>query len=445
MGQRCRILTQIVGVPGFRVASTRWERPDGTEVVPGSDADVFPETVLVIRLERRWRPRCGACGEVVRKVHEQLPARRWQDLPAIGHPVILEYAPIRGAGCSCGKHAVEHLPWAAPKQRQTKRLQQHIAFDAASMPLSHVAVKYGLSWQTVRRAETEAIARWAATRPPKQLTQVGVDEKWLGRRHKRPHKFVTIVSDLDTGEPVWMGYGRDSATLRQWTDQLSPEQRASLRVVAADMHEPFMKAVRETPGLEHVGLTHDPFHVLKRAGEAVTELRRAAFFRAGAEMRSIGRGTRWLVLRRWDRCSPDDQATLRRLFQLNGKLARAYQLVEELRAALATRDPAQLGAGLMRILRRTERRDNIPMRALHDSIDAHYQAILNLAKYDPPTGRIEALNNNWETLVRRGRGYRNIEYLFRKLRFATANPVRAAAGARRFLALGIPVPQPMAA
>ena len=35
------------------------------------------------------------------------------------------------------------------------------------------------------------------------------------------------------------------------------------------------------------------------------------------------------------------------------------------------------------------------------------------------TGRIEALNNNWETLVRRGRGYRDLNGMFRKLRFMT--------------------------
>jgi hypothetical protein len=33
----------------------------------------------------------------------------------------------------------------------------------------------------------------------------GVDEKWLGRRHVLDHKFVTIVSNLETGEPVWIG------------------------------------------------------------------------------------------------------------------------------------------------------------------------------------------------------------------------------------------------
>jgi hypothetical protein len=57
-----------------------------------------------------------------------------------------------------------------------------------------------------------------------------------------------------------------------------------------------------------------------------------------------------------------------------------------------------------------------------------------------PTGRTEALNNNWETLVRRARGYRDHSDLLLKLRFMTANPIRTKDGARRFLALDLPAP-----
>jgi hypothetical protein len=80
------------------------------------------------------------------------------------------------------------------------------------------------------------------------------------------------------------------------------------------------------------------------------------------------------------------------------------------------------------------------MRKLHESLKSHFDEIVALGEHHPPTGRIEALNNNWETLVRRGRGYRNHAYLLAKLRFITANPVRSSAGIKRFLALGLPTP-----
>jgi transposase len=313
------------------------------------------------------------------------------------------------------------------------------------MPLVHVSTKYGLSWHTVRRAEHDAIERWEFTRPVVPLLLVGVDEKWLGRRHKSLHKYVTIVSNLETGEPVWIGYGRSAETLKTWFATLTPEQKSAIRLFAMDMHRPFLNAVREDPVLARVPVVHDPFHIMKRAGEALTELRREVFFRAGPELRAIGRGTRWLVLRAWEKATEEQRGQLLAILALNPKLAHAYQVVEELREALRAPDAITMMVGLGRVLRRTQRRDNVPMRKLHDSIIEHYAQIVALGEHHPPTGRIEALNNNWETLVRRGRGYRNHHYLLKKLRFLVANPVRNGNGVQRFLALGLTSPLRVAA
>ena len=59
-------------------------------------------------------------------------------------------------------------------------------------------------------------------------------------------------------------------------------------------------------------------------------------------------------------------------------------------------------------------------------------------------GRIEALNNNWETLVRRGRGYRDLTRMLRRLRFMVVDPIRTGGGLERFLALGVTPPYPVA-
>ncbi|MBX3356784.1 MAG: ISL3 family transposase [Phycisphaeraceae bacterium] len=416
-----------------------FKNEDG-EVVEQRGETPPPSCSLEITLRRRWSPRCAKCGAIGGRRHEQLAPRRWRDLPWAGREVTLVYAPIRVDCKRCRGHSVEQLSWAEPHQRQTKRFQQHVALDAFSMPVLHVATKYGLDWSTVRRAECAAIERWERTRPQPTLTKVGIDEKWLGRRHRGKHKFVTIISDLESGEPVWWGYGRSEVTVATWLASLLREQKEAIRVVAADMHRPFFNAIRGDDVLAKVPFVHDPFHVIKRAGEAVSELRRSIFFRAGPTLRAVGCGTRWLVLRPWERVKEDDRKRLTQVFRLNGKLARAYQVLEELRLVLRAPDRASITAGLMHILRRTERRANIPMRKLHDSLGRHWHEIIALAEHRPPTGRIEALNNNWETLVRRGRGYRDHQHLFRKLRFMVANPVRTDDGVKRFLALGLPTP-----
>jgi transposase len=203
-----------------------------------------------------------------------MPARRWSDLSWAEHPVIIEYAPVRVSCKSCLSHPLEWIAWADRQQHQTRRLQQQLAVQAMSMPISHVAALHGLDWSTVRRCQDAAIERWEKTRPQATLRQVGVDEKYLGRRNKREEKFVTIVSNLATGEPVWIGEGRREETLASWLGTLGAAQKAQLQLFAMDMHEPFANAVRNDAALAHVAIVHDPFHVMKRAGEAVDEVRR---------------------------------------------------------------------------------------------------------------------------------------------------------------------------
>lgn len=441
MSQRTKILTQIAGFRGWKVLETRWENAAGQPIEPMAGYYVHADAVLVLVMRRCWAPRCPKCLAICsRSCHENCDIRRWTDLPWAGHQVKLEYAAIRVICPRCEHHAVEMLGWADSKQRQTRRLQQTLALDAFSMPLVHVATKYGLSWHTVRRAEQSAIERWENTRDKTPLTKVGVDEKWLGRRHKREEKFVTIVSDLDTGLPIWIGYGRSAATLTSFLQTLTLDEKAAIELFAMDMHAPFRKGIADDPELKRAVIVHDPFHIMKRAGEALSELRRATFFRAGPELRAVGRGTHWLVLKAWERTSDEEKATLRQLFSYNTKLARAYQVVDELRVVLKAPDDTAMAKGMWHVLCRTRRRDNVPMRKLHDSLVAHMLGILALGAHRPPVGRIEALNNNWETLVRRARGYRNYPYLLAKLRFITANPVANEKGIRRFLALGLTPP-----
>lgn len=162
MSQRTKILTQIAGFMGWKVAESHWESADGERLEPIFGFDVSVDAALVLTMVRRWAPRCGQCLAIVSasRCHEHRKVRRWADLPWAGRRVILEYAPHRFKCPQCHSHATELLGWADARQRQTRRLQQHVTLDAFSMPLSHVATKYGLSWRTVRRAEGAALERW---------------------------------------------------------------------------------------------------------------------------------------------------------------------------------------------------------------------------------------------------------------------------------------------
>lgn len=419
-----------------------FELADGTRApVPPAPGYRIAAT-LVLRLERHWAARCSHCLAICRDTHEsKKKARRWHDLTWGEHRVELEASLVRVKCANCGSTPTELVPWADAYQRQTRRLQQRIALMSASMPIQHVAALSGLSWCVVRRAELRALARWDATRPKDvPLTMVGVDEKWLGRKHKRTEKYVTIVSNLETSEPIWVGYGRDSGVLEQWLATLTVEQKQKIRLFVMDMHAPYKAAVRSDGILAKTPIVHDPFHVIKRANEAVNEIRKDVFFRAGPEMRALGRGTRWLVQRSWEKSNPVQRESLVAVLSLNRLLYRSYQLVEELREALKAPTREDMRNALGHIYRCTQLRRYVHLRKWHDSLRRHEAELLTLAEHRPPTGRVEALNNAWETLVRVARGYRRLDHLFLKLKFIAANPIRTPADTQRFLALALTPP-----
>jgi hypothetical protein len=67
-----------------------------------------------------------------------------------------------------------------------------------------VARQLGLAVSTVRALDLRYLERCAAGRRKPALRQMGVDEIYLGKKQK----FLTVVSNLETGEPLWFGRER---------------------------------------------------------------------------------------------------------------------------------------------------------------------------------------------------------------------------------------------
>ena len=67
--------------------------------------------------------------------------------------------------------------------------------------MRRVARQFGLGASTVRAIDLRYLQRWSAGRRKPGLRQMGVDEIYLGKKQK----FLTVVSNLQTGEPLWLG------------------------------------------------------------------------------------------------------------------------------------------------------------------------------------------------------------------------------------------------
>lgn len=142
------------------------------------------------------------------------------------------------------------------------RVYQHeIAVGQACESASgrQVSRRFDLAANTVRAIDLRYLERWAISRRVPALRQMGVDELFLGKKAK----FVTVVSNLETGEPPWFGRERKKETLDEFfRSQLSRRQCMGI-TAACVMWEPFRMSIEQWA--PNCRIVYDKFHIMQHA------------------------------------------------------------------------------------------------------------------------------------------------------------------------------------
>jgi transposase len=387
--------TKVLGWPGYRVY--------------GHEINEEAKTLkLWVRRKRGNRKLvCSGCGRKLGEVYDTYE-REVRDLPCFEFrtTVVVELYRVRCPDCGIKTEKVPQLPSKAPF---SKRFEEAVGLACESAAVRRVARQFGLAASTVRAMDLRYLKRWAGSRRKPALRDMGIDEIYLGKKQK----FLTVVSNLQTGEPLWMGPERKKETLDEFfSQQVSAFQRSAIRAACVDMWEPYRQSLEQW--VPQCQIIYDKFHVLQHASAAVDEVRRAEFFRKGGRAREIVKGKRWLLLSRWIHLDRKKKQQLNELFALNRKLLKAYLLKESLaRLWNYTYEGAMLRylQGWIDQLRWQRLK---PMQKLAKMLLDHLEGILNYCRTKIPMGVVEAVNGNIKSLLRRGRGYRDLNYLLLK-------------------------------
>jgi transposase len=385
---------------------------------------------LRMRIERRGvrRYACSGCGRRTGRVRS-CRDRTWDDLPWAAHPVTLVYPQRRIVCRQCGIRT-ERIEFAEAKARVTRRLRQQIGVDCQSMPTSHAAVRHGVSWGKARRAEKAFLAEWDRTRRKRQPRHLGLDEIQRGKGQR----FWTVLSDVVHGEVIGLRRDRSEASATALlTEDLTGRQRGAVQAVCTDMWRPYLAAV--ATALPTAEIVFDKFHVLQHASDALDEVRRQEFFRAGEVMRQHGRGKRWLLLRRWKTVRGSKRAELQALFAANRRLFKAYVLREQLDRLWTYKTRPGVLNFLMGWFKALRWQRLPEMERLGDFLLKHIEGIAAYCDHAVRFGVVESINTTIKAVLRRARGMRDEEMLLLKLKWATAHPIRSARDLMRFLSV----------
>jgi transposase len=387
--------TRILQWPGYRVY--RHEIDEKNKILE-----------LWVRRKRGNRKlECSGCGRKFSDAYD-CRERTVRDLPwsEFKTAVHIEVYRVKCPGCGVKVERVPLLPSKAPF---SKRFEDAVGQACESAAARQVARRFCLTETTVRAIDLRYLERWAATRREPALRQMGVDEIYRGKSDK----FLTVVSNLETGEPLWFGKARKKETLDEFfRTQLRSGQRRRIEAACVDMWEPFRLSMEEwVPGCR---IVHDKFHIIQHANDAVDEVRRVEFFRKGRKMRDVVKGKKWLLLSRWKNLAPRQRGVLNRLFQLNRRVFKAYLLKESLEQLWDYRYEGAMLNYLRKWMDQLRWQRLPSFQKLAEMLLKHLDGILNYCRTKVRFGVVEAINGNIRMLINRGRGYKNMRYLLLK-------------------------------
>jgi transposase len=390
-----REFTRILDWPGYRVYQ--------------HEIDEKAKTLkLWIRRKRgNRRLECSGCGRKFTQIYDT-GERAVRDLPwsAFTATVFVEVYRVHCPDCGVRREKVPLLPSKAPF---SKRFEDAVGLACEMASARQVGRQFGLAASTVRAIDLRYLERWNASRRTPALRQMGVDEIYLGKKQK----FLSVVCNLETGEPLWFGRERKKESLDGFFQAaLSARQRRGIEAACVDMWEPYRRSIEQwAPNCK---IIYDKFHIMQHANAAVDEVRRAEFFRKGGQMRGMVKGKRWLLLSRWVNLDSGKKRELNTLFALNRRVLKAYLLKESLDRLWTYHYEGAMLRYLQNWLDQLRWQRLKPFEKLAQMLLDHLAGILNYCRTKVSMGVVEAVNGNIKSLLRRGRGYKDLHYLLLK-------------------------------
>lgn len=382
------VFNTLLALPGIWV----------TAVTIGTD-----EIVVDVRLKRRKLvcPRCDYTTSA--RVDTRKQPSSWRALD-FGVWRVTVRATLRRLRCPEHNVIVEGVPFARHRAGFTRDMEDLVAWYATKMDKTAIARLLRINWRSVGAICERVVADELDPHRLDDLYEIGIDEV----SYRKQHHYLTIVADHRTGDVVWADEGKDAAAAGRFFDALGDDGCAQLTAVSMDMGPAYRKAVTERA--PQATICYDPYHIVALATIALQTERRLRWneLRDTTDPKTAAKfkGARWALLKRPEDLSDRQADQLAAIKRAGGKLWRAYQLKEALRALfhgdLRHSDVSELFDRWCSWAQRCR----IPAFVkLQRTLRAHREGILAAVRLGLTNARVEGLNNRVRLITRRGFGF----------------------------------------
>jgi len=353
---------------------------------------------------RQRRLRCPECTYTTSSRYDTRPVESaWRHLDLCAWRLVVK-ASLRRLECPVHGVKVEQVPFARAGARHTRDFDDLASCLATTMDRTAICRLCRVDWDTVGRMITRVMDDGLDPGRLNQLFVIGVDDvSW-----RKGQKYLTLVSDHQSGKMVWGEEGRDAATLDTFFKELGPERSTGLVAVSMDMSAAYSNSVgRNAP---NAIICFDPFHVVQLATKALDKVRRETWqelrLLPDPEVARRFKGARWCLLKNPKDLTDKQAVTLRKIRRRGGELWRAYALKEALRAIFAgDLDEGEVALLLDRFCSRASRSGLKPFVTLSQTIRKHRTGILQAVRLGVNNARHEGLNRRVRLIVNRAYGF----------------------------------------
>ena len=299
------------------------------------------------------------------------------------------------------------VPWSRPQSGFTLLMESMMLVLAQSgMTVAEAARTLGEYPQRVWTVLLHHVARAHERLELGSVRVVSVDEVCRARGQN----YLTIISEpKQDGRPTRVLLaveGRDSRTLRDFADHLRrrglmPEQ---IQTICSDMSPAYIKGISEEFG--GALLVFDYFHVVQLVSQALDQVRR----RERREFPEELKGVRWAMLKGEDKLTEEQRTTRRRVCAGKLQTGKAFNHLDALREIMKEPDAAVAERDLKWWCGWVGRSKIPEMKKAARTIREHWDGVVAYLKTRVTNGAAEALNGIIQTVKRKARGFRTVEY-----------------------------------
>jgi len=370
---------------------TPW-RIDKIEVhQPTKSVNVF------IDYARETKFPCSECGKIS-KVHDS-SYRVWRHLDICDYRCYLN---IKIPRTNCSEHSVRVIskhPFGRQNSHYSYKFDRLIMSKVKEMSVTAISAELDEPdnnlWRVIHHYINQGIEQIDCS----GTTRIGVDEKSC----KKGHNYVTIFTNLDTGNVIFVVEGRDESTFAQFYEKLfsllgDPNY---IKLISMDMSKSFISGHKMY--FSHAELYFDRFHIKKALNKAVDEVRKKEITE-----NSILKNTKYIWLKN-EKNLTQKQTSLLSVFLNESTLdtVKAYQVKTKFDLLWTVQNKAKEPL-LEAWLEQASKLALKPIDKFINMINNHKIGVLNSMKSFVTNAVCEGLNSIFQLVKSRARGFRNI-------------------------------------